>query len=224
MRTNAKSPGRLNIILNAIEHDCEQTDLELVALARAGDYAAFEVLIHRHYAACVNIASFMLRDRAESQDEVQNACLRAFEHLDQYQGEAEFFHWMARIVVNQCRMLMRARRRARFLYLDHGGEHDGRRPMELPELAISPEGEVIEREMHDILRAEMQRIPPILRRVLHLRDIGGLPMMDVAERLGITVPAAKSRLLRARHELRERVMRRCGNSPMPAARRPKIAS
>jgi RNA polymerase sigma-70 factor (ECF subfamily) len=199
-------------MLNINEHNCDRTDGELVALAREGNHEAFGILIHRHYPACVNIASFILRDRAEGQDEVQKACLRAFEHLDQYHGEAEFLHWMLRIVVNQCLMLMRVRRRARFLYLDGGREHNGRWPIELPAQSISPEREVIQREMHAILQTEIRRIPPLLRRVLQLRDLEGLPMTDVAERLGITVPAAKSRLLRARNELRERVTRRCGNT------------
>jgi RNA polymerase sigma-70 factor (ECF subfamily) len=205
-------------MLSVNEQDCDHTDGELVALARAGNQDAFGTLIHRHYPACVNIASFMLRDRAEGQDEVQKACLRAFEHLDQYHGEAEFLHWMLRIVVTQCLMLMRVRRRARFLYLDGGREQNGRWPIELPAFSISPEREVIQREMHDILQTEIRRIPPLLRRVLQLRDLDGLPMIDVAERLGITVPAAKSRLLRARNELRERITRRCGNigQAMPA--------
>src|SRR5271163_227682 len=206
-------------MLSVHEHNLDQSDGELVALAREGNQEAFGTLIHRHYPACVNIASFMLRDRAEGQDEVQKACLRAFEHLDQYHGEAEFLHWMLRIVVNQCLMLMRVRRRARFLYLDGGREHNGRWPIELPAQSISPEREVIQHEMHDILQTEIRRIPPLLRRVLQLRDLEGLPMTDVAERLGITVPAAKSRLLRARNELRERVTRRSGNigHPVPAA-------
>jgi RNA polymerase sigma-70 factor (ECF subfamily) len=212
MHIDAKSSKRLNTMLSVNEHDCDQTDAELVALAREGNQDAFGKLIHRHYPACVNIASFMLRDRAEGQDEVQKACLRAFEHLDQYHGEAEFLHWMLRIVVNQCLMLMRVRRRARFLYLDGGREHNGRWPIELPALSVSPEREVIQREMRDILQTEIRRIPPLLRRVLELRDLEGLPMIDVAERLGITVPAAKSRLLRARSELRDRVTRRCGNT------------
>jgi RNA polymerase sigma-70 factor (ECF subfamily) len=219
MHIDAKSSESLNTMLSVNEHDCDRTDRELVELAREGNQEAFGALIHRHYSACVNIASFMLRDRAEGQDEVQKACLRAFEHLDQYHGEAEFLHWMLRIVVNQCLMLMRVRRRARFLYLDGGREDHGRWPIELPSLSISPEREVIKREMHDILQTEIRRIPPLLRRVLELRDLEGLPMTDVADRLGITVPAAKSRLLRARNELRERVTRRCGNirQSMPVA-------
>src|ERR1700722_8925632 len=219
MHIDAKSSESLNTMLSVNEHDCDRTDGERVALPRHCITEAFGLLIHRHYSACVNIASFMLRDRAEGQDEVQKACLRAFEHLDQYHGEAEFLHWMLRIVVNQCLMLMRVRRRARFLYLDGGREHNGRWPIELPAQSISPEREVIQREMHDILQTEIRRIPPLLRRVLQLRDLEGLPMMDVAQQLGITVPAAKSRLLRARNELRERVTWRCGNigQSMPVA-------
>ncbi len=212
-------------MLSTIDQFCERTDGELVALARDGNKDAFGALIHRHYRACVNIASFMLRDRAEGQDEVQNACLRAFEHLDQYHGEAEFLQWILRIVVNQCLMLMRVRRRARFLYLDGESEHNGRWPIQLPALSISPEGEVIQRERHAILETEIRRIPPLFRRVLQLRDIDGLPMTDVAEQLGITVPAAKSRLLRARNELRERVSRRWENgNSMPVASTQRLAS
>jgi len=211
-------------MLSVNKHDCDHTDAELVSLAREGNQDAFGMLIHRHYPACVNIASFMLRDRAEGQDEVQKACMKAFEHLDQYHGEAEFLHWMLRIVVNQCRMLMRVRRRARFLYVDGGREPAGRGPIELPSSSISPEREVIRREMHDILQSEIRRTPPLLRQVLQLRDLEGLPMIEVAARLGITVAAAKSRLLRARNELLERVTRRCGNigQSMPVANNLKL--
>ena len=76
------------------------SDAALAALAKEGDRQAFEQLITRHYQTCVNIASFMLHDRGEAQDEVQEACWKAFEHLDQYHGEAEFASWMLRIVVN----------------------------------------------------------------------------------------------------------------------------
>lgn len=194
-----------------IEKECVQTDGELVALSRAGNKDAFGKLIHKHYPTCVNIASFMLRDRSEAKDEVQKACWKAFKHLDQYHGESEFLPWILRIVVNQCLMLMRVRRRVRFLYIDAGSGHDGGRPIELPAGAIDPEHEVIKNQMQDIVKTEIRRIPPLLRTVMILRDVEELPMLHVAERLGITVPAAKSRLLRARSELRQRVIRRCAN-------------
>src|ERR1700733_3846571 len=108
-------------MLNISPDNRLDSDSALVALAKQGDRAAFEQLIKRHYQACVNIASFMLCDRGEAQDEVQEACWKAFEHLDQFHGEAEFVTWMLRIVVNQCLMLLRVRRRTRFCYLDDDG-------------------------------------------------------------------------------------------------------
>ena len=73
-----------------------------------------------------------------------------------------------------------------------------------------PENETIKNDMIQVLRIEIRHIPPLLRQVILLRDIDQLAMTDIADRLGITVPAAKSRLLRARGELRRRVLVRFG--------------
>jgi RNA polymerase sigma-70 factor (ECF subfamily) len=185
-------------------------DVQLLELSRKGDAEAFGQLVGKHYHSCVNLAASILRDRGEAEDEVQQAMWKAFEHLDQYLGEAEFFTWLLRIVVNQCRMLLRTKKRARFVRLSGGSEAGDDRPMELVSLAADPERQLVKREMLDVLRTEIRHIPPLLREVVVLRDVDGLPMPEVAARLGITVPAAKSRLLRARGELRARVMRRCG--------------
>jgi RNA polymerase sigma-70 factor (ECF subfamily) len=187
------------------------TDTELVAEAREGGQEAFGILITRHYRTCVNIAAFILRDRSDAEDEVQKACCKAFEHLDQYHGDAEFLTWLLRIVSNQCLMLIRVRRRARFLYIDADPDREKSSPVELPATIPDPEHEVINSELCEVLRTEIRHIPPLFRNVLLLRDVQDLPMPEVAARLKITVPAAKSRLLRARIELRERVLRHCGS-------------
>ena len=192
--------------------NCFQSDSDLVAMAREGNKDAFGQLIIRHHQTCVNIATFILRDRGEAQDEVQKACCKAYQHLDQYHGGAEFLTWLLRIVVNQCLMLIRVRRRTRFLYIDGDTDREKSAPIELPAVAPDPEAQMMDHELLNVLQREIRRIPPLLRNVLMLRDVQELPMTDVAERLQITVPAAKSRLLRARRELRERVMRHCGGS------------
>lgn len=79
--------------------------------------------------------------------------------------------------------------------------------MELPDQKATPEAELGKREMSAILNREIRRLPPLLRDVLVMRDLKELPMDDVAERLGISMVAAKSRLLRARRELRQRIER-----------------
>jgi len=205
-----------------LDHDLLQLrDAELVAQARQGSKEAFGILINRHHRTCVNIATFILRDRGDAQDEVQKACCKAFEHLDQYHGDAEFLTWLLRIVSNQCLMLIRVRRRVRFLYIDEDGGREKSSPVELPAVAADPEHELMNHEMQDVLRKEIRRIPPLLRNVLMLRDVQELPMPDVAARLQISVPAAKSRLLRARIELRARVMRHCGY-PLPKRVKPNL--
>ena len=84
-------------------------------------------------------------------------------------------------------------------------------PLELPERSQDPERELASRELKQVLRTEIRHVPPLLRNAIILHDIQGLPMTAVAERLQISVPAAKSRLLRARTELRLRLRRQSVN-------------
>ena len=187
-------------------------DHTLVDLARGGDRDAFGELTRRHRRKCVDLATFFLRNRGDAEDEVQNAFSKAYAHLDQYHGEAEFATWLARIVENQCLMLMRVRRRTRFLYLDESDSNVDAPPVQLPACGPDPEGEFAFEQMKTVLKTEIRRIPPMLRHVMILRDIQELPMVEVADQLGITVPAAKSRLLRARAELRSRLMKHTAQS------------
>jgi RNA polymerase sigma-70 factor (ECF subfamily) len=112
-------------------------------------------------------------------------------------------------------MLMRVKRRTRFVYLDEPPISHDAPQLELPACGPDPEGELAFQQMKGVLRTEIRRIPPMLRNVMLLRDIQELPMTEVAEKLGITVPAAKSRLLRARTELRSRLMRHATRSGNP---------
>jgi len=189
-----------------------RSNLELLKLAQAGDCNAFGQLISKHYQSCVNIAISIVRNRSEAEEKVQQAVWKSFEHLDQYLGEAEFFTWLIRIVVNECRMLLRERKRARFQYINSGQEGGEDRMAELLSRAADPESQTLKTEMISVLQTEIRHIPPILREVIVLRDVNELPMLQVADHLGITVSAAKSRLLRGRNELRRRVTSRLGPS------------
>jgi RNA polymerase sigma-70 factor (ECF subfamily) len=190
----------------------DYTDSDLVESARQGDKQAFGELVRRHHHWCVGLASGILRDRGDAEDEAQNAYWNAFQHLDQYQGDAEFLTWLARIVVNQCLMFIRARRRARFLHLDAGIPGCASGSIDLPSRRLDPEREAGGRQVREVLEREIRSIPALLRNVVLLRDVEELPIGEVADRLGISVSAAKSRLLRARIELRQRVLKHCGTS------------
>jgi RNA polymerase sigma-70 factor (ECF subfamily) len=182
-------------------------DAQLVGLAKQGDRDAFGELIQRHRRKCTNLAMTMLRDRGEAEEETQNACWNAFRHIDQFQGDAEFSTWLLRIVQNQCLMLIRYRRPGQFVHLDERGPD--RRPVQLLSPCADPEGELGKQEVLRVLQSEIRRIPRLFRDVLVFCDVEELPMREMAARLGITTAAVKSRLVRARAELRRRMLRHC---------------
>jgi len=183
------------------------SDTQLVDAARQGDEPAFGELVRRHRQKCVDLGGYFLRNHGDAEDQVQIALLKAYEHLDQYHGDAEFSTWLSRIVANQCLMLMRERRRARFIYLDEVPSEEKAMPMQLSAAGPDPEGLLAFHQLTGVLRKEIGCIPHLLRDVMLLRDVNGLPMTDVASQLGISIPAAKSRLVRARTELRSRMTR-----------------
>ena len=100
------------------EGDARSREKELVELARQGDTHAFGELFRQNYNACLRRARWMIRNRSDAEDEVQNACWKAFQRLDQFRGEGTFSAWLSRIVENQCLMRIREERQLRFLHLD----------------------------------------------------------------------------------------------------------
>jgi RNA polymerase sigma-70 factor (ECF subfamily) len=181
---------------------------KLVALARQGDTCAFGDLIRQNYNSCLKRARWMIHNKSDAEDEVQNACWKAFQRLDQFRGEGTFSAWLSRIVENQCLMRIREERQLRFLHLDEASESNIR--IELVEQMMDPEDELGDQQLDSLLRTEISRIPPLLRNVMLLYDVDELPMPEVAARLGLSVPAAKPRLMRARVEMRARLLRHCG--------------
>jgi RNA polymerase sigma-70 factor (ECF subfamily) len=188
--------------LNSLSQETEDV---LVRDAQNGDQAAFTELTRRHYSSSFKLAMSILRDRQEAEDEVQNAYWKAYQHLGQFHQDSKFSTWMTRIVVNQCFMRLRQLRRARFLFIDDAPIGEERGTFELVDHTPGPETEMSASELSRLLQREIRRIPPLLRKVFLLRDVEELDMPEVAKQLGISVPAAKSRLLRARVELRDRL-------------------
>jgi RNA polymerase sigma-70 factor (ECF subfamily) len=180
----------------------------LVAAAKNGDTEAFGELIQRYHKTCLKRAMMMIRNRSDAEDEVQNAFWKAFQRLGQFRGEGTFAAWLGRIVENQCLMRIRDSRSSRFVYLDESNDCNIR--IELVGQSADPEEQVAVDEVIKLLRREVSRIPPLLRNVMLLRDLDQLPIPDVAARLGLSIPAVKSRLMRARLELRSRITKHCG--------------
>ncbi len=188
----------------------EMADDALVSLCQEGDTSAFDELMRRHQMSAMKVAVSIVRDRQDAEDEVQNAFWKAYEHINQFQRDAKFSTWLTRIVVNQCLMRLRQVRRARFAYIDDA-EGEDVAAADLRDIRPTPENLLGVSEVASVLDLEIKRTPPLLRNVFLLRDVENRPMPEVAARLGISVAAAKSRLLRARAELRSRMRRHYGD-------------
>ena len=192
-------------------HDVsQQTDDVLVEECRDGSQPAFEELMRRYQTPAMKVAMSIMRHHHDAEDEVQNAFWKAYQHIGQFNREAKFSTWLTRIVVNQCLMGLRKARRAKFTYLDNNVSIEDQLTLEVPDSRQSQEQALGQLEVGDLLQAEIRHTPPLLRKVFLLRDVERRPMTEVANSLGISVPAAKSRLLRARAELRSRMRKHYG--------------
>jgi RNA polymerase sigma-70 factor (ECF subfamily) len=188
----------------------QETDDALVERCREGEDRAFDELMKRYQSPVLKVALSIMRDKQDAEDEVQNAFWKAYEHIGQFNRAAKFSTWLTRIVVNQCLMHLRKDRRAKFTYIDETLTNEDRLTFEVPDARYSPEETLGQMQIGAVLEAEIRRTPPLLRNVFLLREVEQRPMTEVAEILGISVAAAKSRLLRARAELRTRMRKHYG--------------
>jgi RNA polymerase sigma-70 factor, ECF subfamily len=180
----------------------------LVQAAKRGEVAAFEDLVRRYDRNVFRIAQHITQNREDAEDVVQDAFLKAYENLDQFQGQSKFYTWLVRIAVNEALMKLRKRRPERMVSLDEEVKtEDDALPREVADWTPNPEQQYTQAELRDILSRTIQGLPPGFRTVFVLRDVEGLSTEETAEALDLSIPAVKSRLLRARLQLRERLSR-----------------
>ncbi len=182
-------------------------DPALVRLAQVGHDPAFEELIGRYRAKLFKTAMGILRNPEDAEDELQNAFWNAYRHIGGFEQNAQFSTWITRILLNQCLMRLRKDRRRPQMSIDSFSLGDEVTTLDLPDQRPNQELTLSGTEISGTLRSEVKRLPPLMRQVLLLVHLDELPIADAAARLGISVPAAKSRLLRARQELRRRMER-----------------
>jgi RNA polymerase sigma-70 factor, ECF subfamily len=184
-------------------------DLDLVHASKNGDVAAFEQLVKRYDRKLLRIAQHVTHNREDSEDAVQEAFLKAFQHLSDFREDSKFSTWLIRITLNQSLMKLRKQRRAiRDVSLEedfHAGED--MLPMDVTDWAPDPEQLYRTSELRDILIKALRELRPILRVVFVLRDIEDLSIAETAEALKLSPSAVKARLWRGRLQLRERLNR-----------------
>ncbi len=181
----------------------------LVARAQAGDSEAFGELVSRYQNKIYRLAKHITQNDEDAEDVLQEAFLKAYEHLSGFQGNSKFYTWIVRIAVNEALMKLRKRKSDRTVPLDE--PVDTGEEMVNREIAVwedNPEQRYSREEMQQILNEAVADLKPDFRTVFALRDIEELSTEETAEALGISIPAVKSRLLRARLALREKLTRK----------------
>ena len=177
----------------------------LVTAAKAGDVTSFEELVNRYERRIFRLAMNITQNREDAQDATQDAFMKAFQHLDSFQGGSRFYTWLVRIAVNEALMRLR-RRRPNVVSLDEPTEtEDDLMPRQVEDWGPTPEQRYARTEMNSILTESISDLDPIFRTVFLLRDVEGLSTEETAETLGVSLPAVKSRLLRARLKLRQKL-------------------
>jgi len=180
----------------------------LVVRAKAGDVDAFSELVRHYDRRVFRMAKQITQNDDDAEDVLQETFLKAYTHLDNFQGNSKFYTWLVRIAVNEALMKLRKRRSDRTVPLDEPidtGEDEMVR-----EVAVwdeNPEESYSREELGDILDQAIQSLKPAYRTVFILRDIEEMSIEETAEALGLSISAVKSRLLRARLQLREKLTR-----------------
>jgi RNA polymerase sigma-70 factor (ECF subfamily) len=183
-------------------------ELELVNRARGGDTEAFGQLVKRYERKIYRLAKNITQNDEDAEDVLQDTFIKAYEHLDKFQGNSKFYTWLVRIGVNESLMKLRKRKTDRTVPLDEPVD-TGEDPV-VREIAVwgeDPENKYSQEELRTILEEAVESLRPAFRTVFVLRDIEELSTEETAEALGLSIPAVKSRLLRARLQLREKLTR-----------------
>jgi RNA polymerase sigma-70 factor (ECF subfamily) len=184
-------------------------DETLLARAQAGDISAFEELVGRHEDKVYGLALRMTRSEADAAEITQDTFLSAYQHLAEFRGEAAFGSWVHRIAANNALMRLRRQRTLEVVNEDLAAPEFTERGSlaEAPETDWSRRADdrILDEELGRAIRQATDGLPEGYREVFLLKDVEGMSYEEISEMLGISVPAVKSRLHRARLALREAI-------------------
>jgi len=186
------------------------SDEEVVSRILEGDTPLFEVLMRRHNERVFRAARAILRDDREAEDVMQEAYVRAYAHLNQFDGRAQFSTWLTKIAVYEA--LARVRSRGRYELMDE-------RPLEasMPiQSSPDPERETFGRELGKLIESAVDNLGDGYREVFMLRQVEGMSTTETAEVLGVSEDVVKTRFSRARHAIQQDLLERMGSAATSA--------
>jgi RNA polymerase sigma-70 factor (ECF subfamily) len=184
-------------------------DALLIKAFQKGDKRAFDELVIRHKDRIFNLCYRFLGDYEEANDSAQEAFVKAYGSLSTFRLESSFSTWLYRIAVNTCKNKLgssayKAKRKT--VSLDNPGEpSDGPLSMEIPNGALSPLARMEEKEKMHLVQRALDSLPTEFKMVVTLRDVEGFSYEDIAEITGLNLGTVKSRIARARTDLRNRL-------------------
>jgi RNA polymerase sigma factor (sigma-70 family) len=181
------------------------SDDVLVAAAQAGQEWAFAELCTRNSQRVFSMIYRVTRNREDAEDALQSSMLRALLHIKQFDGRSSFATWFTRIGINSALMILRQKRVRGESSIDSVPEEESRHTLEIADYALNPEEHYIAYERSIHLKRAICQLPTPLRSVVELGKMEGHSIKTIAHSMGISVPATKSRLGRAKAALRKQM-------------------
>jgi RNA polymerase sigma-70 factor (ECF subfamily) len=188
--------------LKDLSHEAAISDEEIVRRVCAGETYLFEIVMRRYNQRLFRIVRAILRDDNETQEVMQEAYVRAFEHLRQFEGRSKFSTWLTKIAVYEAYARTRSRERL--------SDNDSFWEDLIATGDRSPEERTFDSEMRSLLENAVDSLPDEHRSVFMLRDVEGMSTAETAETLNISEENVKVRLFRARAAIRRRLFERAG--------------
>jgi RNA polymerase sigma-70 factor, ECF subfamily len=184
-------------------------DETLVLAAKNGDEQAFEILVERHRRKIFVVGLHFTRVREDAEDIAQQSFQKAFLHLRRFEGKSSFLTWLTRIAINEALMWLRGSRRHRHTPIDEVSDDVGEAlwRVQVSDSRPDPEASYLQQEEAQTVSAAIGQLKPGLRRAIELKDLEELSVAETARRMGLSVSATKSSVLRGRRKLREALKR-----------------
>ena len=179
------------------------SDADLIHAFRQGDETAFEELVRRYQRAVSNVIYLTLGDRQEVEDLTQEVFIRAYRSLSRFDENAKLYSWLYRIAVNLCIDEVRRKKIRKTISLNLMTESALERERKSKDSHSPATAELLKAENSDVILKALKKLSPAYRSALVLREYENMAYEDIADSLGVSVQAVKSRIFRARQEMRE---------------------
>jgi RNA polymerase sigma-70 factor (ECF subfamily) len=177
-------------------------DEMLVTAAKSGEHVAFSELWNRHSKKAFNTMYRITKNRQDAEDALQDAFLKAFVHLKNFDGRSAFSTWLTRIAINSALMILRKKRSHPEASMDWSPDGETWQQWEMVDRTANIEEHYAREEGQRHLKRAIRRLRPTLRNIIEIQQLHDSSVKEIAEMAGISVAAAKSRLVRARTVLR----------------------